>query len=192
MQNIINIERRIEPHEFPLIIREIIGDDTSDKSMIDLCCFKAPMTRDFDFKSRCFVDIQDRIDSVVLESESNSFYQIDVLCDHEIFNRQYDVSFAIDAIEHFDKEDGYKLIQRMESISDTQILFTPVGEMWIHEERKSCPDTHKSGWLPSDIPEYDCIILSDFHGAYDALIFWRTSNADSSFDSVKERIRTLC
>lgn len=188
MQNIITIERKIEAHEFQLFIQAIIGDNTSSKSMIDLCCFNAPVTRNLDFAEKVFVDIQDRIDRPL----DGEFYQLDVLSDNIIFERQYGVSFAIDAIEHFTNNDAKRLLERMKTISDTQVLFTPMGEMWIHEGREHCPDTHKSGWVPSDVPEYDCIVLKEFHGPYDAFIFWRTNSAGNSFDHVKKSIERLC
>ena len=191
-QKFITINRRIRPEEFRLFLCAILGDNTSDKSLIDLCCFNAPITRSLNFNSRCFVDMQDRLDPIVLEDSANEFHQLDVLSDDNIFNKKYNVATAIDAIEHLSKENGYRLIKKMENISDTQIFFTPLGEMWVNKKHNDCPDTHKSGWTPEDVPDYNYIVFDRFHKDHGAFMFWKTNNPDSYFNAVKDRIDKIC
>lgn len=172
------------------IFKAIIGKDTSDLSMIDLCCCHAPFTRHLDFASKVFVDAID--DDRGVTSDIGEFYVTDVLGDHEaVTKRKYDMCFAMDAIEHFSKEDGYRLLDRMSAISkDKVILFTPLGDLMVSNDKHD-PDTHKSGWLPEDLPGYAKVICPEWHAesyGKGAFFFWKTDNTEQDFNRVKNEL----
>ena len=172
------------------ILRAIIGPGTSNLSMIDLCCCHAPFTRHLDFASKVFVDAID--DDRGVTSDVGEFYVTDVLGDHEaVSKRMYDMCFAMDAIEHFSKENGHKLLRRMDSLSICKmVLFTPLGDLMISQD-KDDPDTHKSGWLPEDFPGYAKVVCPEWHQkdyGKGAFFFWKTDNIKQDFNRVKDEL----
>lgn len=176
-------------HEiYSKILSAIVGENTSDMTMIDLCCCYAPFTRDLNFASKVFVDVMER----GITPDLGVFYLADVLGDHEaISNREYDVCFAMDAIEHFNKKDGYKLLERMDFLAKNKVvLFTPLGDLMVSDDEDD-PDTHKSGWLPEDLPGYAKIICPEWHEeAYGkgAFFFWKTDNIEQDFCRAKKKL----
>lgn len=143
-----------------LKIMKIICGDTHDKSMVDLCCFHAPYTPLLGFKERTYVDVQNR--PLDHEQEQKYFIQSDVF---EFFvnnnGRRYSVMILSDAIEHFNKTQGFDILLSMYFLSDKQIIFTPLGEYDIVEDDN--PDSHRSGWTPEMLPDYLSIVFPDFH-----------------------------
>jgi hypothetical protein len=72
-----------------------------------------------------------------------------------------DTIVCSDGIEHLIREQGLRLIQQMEEHGSKQIIFTPLGELSV--TKGNHPDQHKSGWLPEQFSEWDCIVLPNFH-----------------------------
>lgn len=172
------------------ILHAIIGDNTSDLTMIDLCCCHAPFTRQLDFASKVFIDAIEEGRGVT--SDVGEFYVTDVLGDHEaVSNRKYDMCFAMDAIEHFSKEDGYRLLERMDAISTRKtILFTPLGDLMVSQDSGD-PDSHKSGWVPEDLPGYAKIVCPEWHKenyGKGAFFFWKTKDIKQDFNRVKDEL----
>lgn len=172
--------------KYDKILKAIVGDDTSNLTMIDLCCCYAPFTRRLDFFSKVFVDIIDR----GITPDLGEFYLADVLGNHEaVSKKKYDMCFAMDAIEHFSKENGYKLLERMNDLSTKKtVLFTPLGDLMVSDDNDD-PDTHKSGWLPEDVAGYATVVCPEWHKeAYGkgAFFFWKTDNIDQDFKRVKD------
>ncbi|MBI2613565.1 MAG: class I SAM-dependent methyltransferase [Candidatus Levybacteria bacterium] len=66
--------------------------------------------------------------------------------------KSFDAVIALDVIEHFPKEDSYKLIQEMEKIARKKvILLTPNG-FYPQDGYDSNPyQIHKSGWSSKDL-----------------------------------------
>jgi hypothetical protein len=179
----------VSPYNLGLILRAIVGREIPSKTMIDLCCGNANTTRFITFKERTFVDIKKES---VHDSLPN-FYELDVLSDHPIFEKHYDVSFCTDGIEHLLKEDGIRLLQRMLNISYKPILFTPLGNHCVNLTATD-PYEHKSGWLPSyqELKDWYKIIFPKFHPTLNigAFIFWHSPDPDD-FEKVIERIIPL-
>ena len=179
---IINIPNIIGDGEVYLSIMNIICGDVCDKSMIDLCCHKAPYTSRLGFKQRTYVDILDRgLDDI---NEQGKFVQSDVIGFLKQTNDRYDVAICSDGIEHFLEKDGHELISLMESVSDKQIIFTPFGEVMMNIYLDNHYDTHKSGWTPDMLPDYLSIVLPNFHPSLDSGA-WFAVNCNSI---EKERI----
>ena len=173
---------------FLTLLKALIGE--RHNSMIDLCCNEARMTKQLDFQERTYVDV--RACSVGTAEQSN-FVQADVLGEHEVFNRHYDVAFCLDGIEHLSYQDGLKLLERMERISDRQILFTPLGD-YLVEEDNSDPCCHKSGWRPLLLPPgWASIELPQYHESLDigAFFFWKAPSIEDDFCRVTAETRSL-
>jgi hypothetical protein len=127
-------------------------------SFIDLCCYDGGQTKYLDFKEKTFVDVI-KPDGAVYPGK---FIETDVLGDHPVFQKRYGVAYCLDGIEHLHKTDGYRLLQKMESISDRQILFTPLGEYMVNPHDPH-PHSHKSGWYPGDAEGYGVVVAPNWH-----------------------------
>jgi hypothetical protein len=165
------------------VLRAICGD-TVGKSMIDLCCAFAPNTPKLGFEMRDYVDLLPRV--LDHREEQQNFIQRDVL---EIGNDHlhYDVAICSDGIEHFLPKDGKKLLDVMQKISDKQIIFTPLGELWLEKTPTSDPEAHRSAWYPSMLPGWACIVFPDYHKEWGVGAFWawKCENIEQDFERVK-------
>lgn len=132
-----------------------ICGDTKGKSMIDLCCNKAPHTPLLGFEKRAYVDIIDR--KLDHSEEQQFFIKGDVL--HHSFD--VDVSICSDGIEHLSEEEGITLLQKMIKSSKRQIIFTP-SDPWMMSDKPSFedPEGHHSVWNPDDFIKNGWAVLS--------------------------------
>jgi SAM-dependent methyltransferase len=80
------------------------------------------------------------------------YHQLDLLKVGEFFGpKSFDAVIAIDVIEHFDKPDGYRLMEMLESIARKRvILFTPNGFLPQDEWDGNVHQVHRSGWEAYD------------------------------------------
>lgn len=141
------------------VLRALCGD-TTNKTMIDLMSNKAPYTSQLGFKERTYMDILPRkLDN---PNEQQFFIQQDVFDIDFINGKMYNVSICSDGIEHLTKENGKRLLYIMNLISVKQILFTPLGDYMV-DTQSTDPEGHHSGWLPKDVPEYDCLVFPEWH-----------------------------
>lgn len=61
----------------------------------------------------------------------------------------YDLALFIDVIEHFEKAEGYAVLDQLVTRCRTVLVTTPWG--FRHQEIPGMPfETHRSGWLPWD------------------------------------------
>jgi len=139
------------------VLLKIIGDP-SQKSFIDLCCGRMDRTRQIKFRESVHVDVTDEPE----RPQDAIFVNADVLGDHPVLQKHYDVSACLDGIEHLTKADGYKLAHRMTIMSDVAIVFTPLGSLWVREDASS-PHDHRSGWLPEDLLGWRSIVFPNWH-----------------------------
>jgi SAM-dependent methyltransferase len=82
----------------------------------------------------------------------NRIYDEVILCDirHLPFrNKSFDVAFCVEVIEHLPKDDGCRLIEKLEELSLKQVLFElpvnagpPEGRLWDGNVFQ----LHRSGW----------------------------------------------
>ena len=79
-------------------------------------------------------------------------------------DKSVDSVFALDVIEHLEKEEGFKLLKEAERVARQQIMvYTPLGFYPQTYEDSNKPDrwgmgggywqTHRSGWIPEDFGE---------------------------------------
>jgi hypothetical protein len=170
--------------------REILGWIVGPKreSLIDLCCCHAPNTSQMGFKKRVYVDVVQR--GLDVASENQYFVLADVLGDHPIFNETYQVSTCLDGIEHISKEAGTKLLERMQAISEKQVLFTPL-DPWCMDEANPDPESHKSVWKPEDLPGWASVVMPYYHEllGIGAWFFWKCPEIEKDFDRVKKLVQ---
>lgn len=169
------------------VINAIIGNNTEDKTFIDLCCCEATVTRKLKFKEKTYVDV---LDCWEIPGEMDRFVQADVLGDHPIFNKKYDIANCSDGIEHLTRDDGFRLVERMKNISDKQILFTPLGNYMI-EEGNPDPKCHKSGWFAEDFVGFASIVCPQYHPTLGVGAFWvwKCEDIEKDFARVKGILR---
>lgn len=92
-------------------------------------------------------------------------------------DRSVDTAFALDLIEHLEKEEGYALLRELGRIARVQVVvFTPLG-MYPQAYEEGEPDawgmdggywqTHRSGWHPEDMEAagegWEAVVSPDFH-----------------------------
>jgi hypothetical protein len=90
-----------------------------------------------------------------------------------------DTAFALDLIEHLEKEDGFALLREMSRIARVQVvIFTPLG-MYPQEYGEGDADawgmdgghwqTHRSGWFPAELARvgegWEAVVVPGFHHA---------------------------
>jgi hypothetical protein len=165
-------------------LRAICGD-TKGKSMIDLCCNKAPHTPLLGFEKRIYVDILPR--TLDHSSEQQYFHQMDVLKLGYLVN--FDVSICSDGIEHLSLENGVRLRRWMESQTKRQVLFTPLNPwMMSDKEDHEDPEGHHSVWSPDDIflQGYASIVFPEYHPSLGigAFFAWRCDNLKADYERV--------
>lgn len=165
------------------VINAIMGPAVESKTLIDLCCCEATVTRKLPFKEKTYVDVLDCWD---IPGQMHRFVQTDVLGDHEIFSKRYDVANCSDGIEHLTREQGFALVERMKAISDRQTLFTPLGEHLVETDNPD-PKCHKSGWQPEDFEGFASIVCPHYHPTLGIGAFWvwRCENLEADFERVR-------
>ncbi|MBV9925981.1 MAG: methyltransferase domain-containing protein [Acidobacteria bacterium] len=89
-------------------------------------------------------------------------------------DKSVDTVFALEFIEHLEKEDGLRMLREAERVARKQVVVgTPCGFYHQHYEDPTVPDrwgmdgaywqSHRSGWQPEDFPEgWEFIISPDF------------------------------
>ena len=167
-------------------LNAILGN-TKRNSMVDFGCNKAPHTPKFGFKERTYMDILPR--ELDYHDEQQFFIQKDILTVKK-GSYNVDVAFANDLIEHLTIKNGKKLLGIMESISTKQILFTPLGEMWVGESDN--PEDHRSGWTPDMIKGYASIVFPDYHKVwgFGAFFFFKCDNLETEFERVANELKS--
>lgn len=166
------------------VLRAICGD-TQGNSMIDIGCCFAPNTPRLGFEQRLYIDVLPRV--LDDESEQQHFQQLNILeIQHTPFKK--DVAIASDLIEHLTVDDGQKLLSIMEMISHKQIIFTPLGELWMEKTPTSDPEAHRSAWYPEMFPGYASIVFPHYHKEWGvgAFFSWKCEDIEQDFERVKK------
>jgi len=171
-------------------LKAICGD-TSNKSMIDIGSGFCPTTRKLGFKEKRYVDIVERD----LGEEKHYFVHMDILSMVKSdSDKNYDVSISLDNIEHFWKEDAFDLISWMESNSKKQIIFTPLGDyLTIKDKNNKDPDTHKSGWMPTEFIDRGWVTVTfpNFHPTLGigAFFAFNCENIKEEFERITNELK---
>jgi hypothetical protein len=171
------------------ITHAIVGP-MENLTMIDLCCCEATMTRNYLFKEKTYIDV---LDCWEIPGQMDRFVQADVLGDHPVFDKHYDVAICSDGIEHLSKEDGLKLVERMKAISDKQIIMTPLG-CYLVDENGTDPRGHKSGWQPEEFEGFNSVVFPQYHptlgeNGLGAFWVWRSNDMDTEMMRVQKAFK---
>lgn len=80
--------------------------------------------------------------------------------------KHFDLITMFDFIEHFDKEEGIKLLQEVQQYTKHLIIFTPDG--FLQQDNITHPDIkpgmiHKSGWSINDFKSFNVLHLPKYH-----------------------------
>ena len=98
--------------------------------------------------SKCITPIQEQIYNRIIKKDF--FECIDDL-------GKFDLVIFGDVIEHFEKEKGYEVIEKLFEHSDNIIISTPNGFLpqgaWAENEK----EVHKSGWTIKDFSKYNVV-----------------------------------
>lgn len=166
---------------------------TRRESMIDLGCHKAAHTPLLGFERRRYVDlIENKLD---FPSEQQYFVQGDIL---EIpLHVYYNVSFAQDVIEHLTIPNGTKLIHIMDVISDKQIYFTPLDDLFGMDFETNNPESHRSLWKPQMLEymlpnKFIFLTFPRYHSVWNGGAFFFMSckdGIDKEFKRIKKDIK---
>jgi SAM-dependent methyltransferase len=74
--------------------------------------------------------------------------------------KSFDCVLASDLIEHLNKEDGNKLLDKMEKIASKKVIvFTPNGFIKQDSYNGNPWQVHKSGWAPKEMKERGFVIV---------------------------------
>ena len=174
------------------VMRAICGP-TEGRSMADLMCCTAPNTPKLGFSKRTYIDIIDRkLDD---PKEQQFFRHMDVFKDPQFMWGHVDVAICSDGIEHLYLEDGYKLIDLMETVSTRHLIFTPLDNIFgidtVNGDEN--PEHHRSLWHPRMLPGWASIVFPDYHKVYGggAFFSFRTPSTryhlDKAYDELKEK-----
>jgi hypothetical protein len=166
-------------------IMKIICGDTSGKSMVDLGCHKAPYTPLLGFKERIYVDIQDRpMDD---KEEQKYFVLSDMICFLKNTDKIFDVVISSDSIEHLRFEQVIDFLHLMLAKSKKQIIFTPLGPLSHSDDPH--PDSHKSWWWSGDFPEWNHIVIPNFHPELRCGAFFAYNCSDEEKQRIHNEIK---
>ena len=170
------------------VLNAIIGKER--ESMMDLGCCTSPNTPLLRFKKRSYVDINDR----VLDHPDEQFYftkaDITKLVWIDTFPKK-SVSFCLDCLEHLTYDDGFKVLKLMDSMSEKQILFTPLTDLFgmVKDDDKN-PEAHRSLWKPEMLPDYAHLVFPNYHKQWNggAFFFFKTQDTQKDFEIVKQKL----
>lgn len=137
---------------------KMLGDSLTDcNSVLDVGCgSNSPIKA---VKKTFYSEGIDIYRPSIVESKKNNIHDKYITgnienIDKYYKNKSFDAVIALDVIEHFDKEDGLKLIEKMEKIARKKvILLTPNG--FVHQGHidNNPYQSHKYGWFKKDLKE---------------------------------------
>jgi SAM-dependent methyltransferase len=125
------------------------------ESVLDVGCgFRSPIQSFSRFIPRTVgVDGYDKaIERSRAAGIHREYHQMDLLEVAKFFGpKSFDAAIAMDVIEHFDKPQGYQLMEAMESIARKRVIFfTPNGFLPQNEWDGNVHQIHRSGWETYD------------------------------------------
>jgi SAM-dependent methyltransferase len=144
--------RTLYQHIFPLWIKHLIKEFDKDDTVLDLGCGKnSPLQH---LKVIFSVGV-DSFYPYLEESRQKLIHNAYIYADIksiEFMPKSFDVVIALDVLEHLDRTNGYKLIQKMELLARKKIiLFCPNG--YVNQDEYDCNpgQKHLSAWNTDDL-----------------------------------------
>ena len=138
------------PHIPHLLVTELKGATT----ILDLGCGRRNIFAGIGKARKNFLSVGvDNDEMRLLEAKRSGIHDSYIQGDFmtmEFAPKSFDIVLAIDVIEHLSKEDGFCLIEKMESIAKSKVIIvTPNGFEQIRGDKLR--EVHKCGW---EIPEF--------------------------------------
>ena len=126
-------------------------------------------------------------------------------------DKSVDTIFALDVIEHFEKEAGLRFLKEAERVARKQIvIFTPLGMYEQDYDESDLTDrwgmqggywqSHRSGWTPEDFDAgWEFFVSKDFHAVdqhnakldYPQGAFWAIKTFTTAPISLRQNIKYL-
>jgi len=136
--------------------------DKNSQSVLDLGCGQGqPMLIIKDAQSKKKLDIKSvGVDEFLPNIKFCKSHKIYDMCIHSDIRKvrfkpkSFDTVLLLDVLEHLERQDGTKILEKIETIGRKQIIvFTPVG---FQPQAKSLVnknplEAHKSGWSPDEM-----------------------------------------
>lgn len=121
------------------------------ETLLDLGCGKDSIIGKIKKKLKYTVGIDIFEQDIELSKKKkihDEYMLLDILdIDSKIPSNSFDCVILMDVIEHLEKSDGIKLIQKMEKIAKKKIIiFTPNGFLNQPEYHNNIHQIHRSGW----------------------------------------------
>lgn len=143
--------------------------------ILDLGCGQQPFTNNMPHATLIDLDPVHAADPRVLLLDA---------CEvpHAFRRMTFDAVLCTDVIEHLAKAAGAVLLDALPRITRRLVFFTPLGDLWIGEQRAygrtpDSPHNHRSGWTPAEFEErgYTTWVWPHYHKFEDgkeAGAFW--------------------
>ncbi len=132
--------------------------DKSSKSILDVGCGRGmPMMvlkQRMKFKESVGVDLyQPYINECKRRKVHDKYFLCDVR-DIPFKDKSFDVVMCLQVIEHLNKKDALKVVEKLESLSRKQVIIsTPIGKTFHEAVDGNKLQLHKSGFLPEEFEE---------------------------------------
>lgn len=151
-------------------------DDGTCESLLDIGCGERSPIVGFSKSIRHTTGVDSHLPSIErskAEGIHTDYVQMNIADIGSRFEpRSFDCVVALDVIEHFEKEDGLRLLDAMERIARKKVvLFTPNGFVAQPPTPDNPHQLHRSGWTASEMRArgYEVVGIGGWHplrGAY--------------------------
>jgi SAM-dependent methyltransferase len=149
------IRKRLKPyfpHLHQVLQQELVG---SCESILDVGCGSSSPLQVLTRKVSLTVGVdafQPSLDASAAAGFHTRYEKLDLLDIAKHFGpRSFDAAVALDVIEHFEKPDGFRLLEAMEAVARKKvIIFTPNGFLPQGAEYNNPWQVHRSGWTTDD------------------------------------------
>ncbi|RLF37411.1 MAG: SAM-dependent methyltransferase [Thermoplasmata archaeon] len=132
----------------PSFLKRLRDEIDGCSSILDVGCGENSPLRWIKNKPYCVgVDAhKDAIKKSKKKKIHNKYIQLDLL-KLDFASKSFDCVVALDVLEHFEKEDGYRFLRKIEKIAKKKVIvFTPNGFLKQGIINKNPYQVHKSGW----------------------------------------------
>lgn len=139
--------RRGDGSEFARIVKSLY-EFYGGAGVLDLGCREAPATRHF---QGVWIDLEPLFEephAVIIKGDIRNFDSF-----NQVTSRHFSLLTMFDVIEHLTREDGLSILDRATNYCDSAMIFTPTGELWVHDPVGQSPHDHRSGWYPEEFWE---------------------------------------
>lgn len=141
-------------------------DDDEIETVLDVACGLSLKSKYLGAKTIVGVDIHEPYLRSIESNVSYAVVKYDVRKISEIFiDSSFDVVYALDIIEHLNKEDSFKLIEQCKKISKKAVVIeTPEGYVPQNLDIQGFGahdfQTHRCGWTINDLEKIDfkCVL----------------------------------